>query len=150
MAERHYDACPATTHRAATVVADRYCGALANPIIRNAQEARQLAYLEEWFTKRGYRRLASGHGFTVQTMPAGTFAFRMNVTVEQGTARVNIPVDALIQPSSAAPGDLPLLVEAKSAGNLANVNKRRKEETQKFSILKHTHGEAGRLVLELV
>ena len=30
-------------HRAATVVADRLCGAVADPIIRNAQEARQLA-----------------------------------------------------------------------------------------------------------
>lgn len=113
----------ATAHRTATVVADRYCGALANPIIRNAQETRQLAYLEEWLTERGYRRLAGGHGFTLQTMPAGTFTFRMNVTVEQGTARVNIPVDALIQPLSAAPGDLPLLVEAKSAGDFANVNR---------------------------
>ena len=36
---------PATaieTNRAATIVADRLCGALANPIIRNAQEKRQL------------------------------------------------------------------------------------------------------------
>src|SRR5919109_1054935 len=30
-------------HRAATIVADRLCGAVANPIIRNAQEKRQLA-----------------------------------------------------------------------------------------------------------
>lgn len=138
-----------TTHRAATVVADRYCGALANPIIRNAQEARQLAYLEAWLVARGYRRLPSGHGFSVRALPAGTFAFRMNVAVEQGSARVNIPVDALIQPRSAAPGDFPLLVEAKSAGDFANVNKRRKEEAQKFTMLKHTHGEAVRLVLLL-
>jgi len=36
---------PATAteiHRAATIVADRLCGAVANPIIRNAQEKRQL------------------------------------------------------------------------------------------------------------
>ncbi len=30
-------------HRAATIVADRLCGAEADPIIRNAQERRQLA-----------------------------------------------------------------------------------------------------------
>lgn len=32
-------------HRAATIVADRLCGALADPIIRNAQEQRQLAII---------------------------------------------------------------------------------------------------------
>lgn len=140
---------PNTAHRAATVVADRYCGALANPIIRNAQEARQLVRLESWLTGRGYRKLSGSHGFTVHTMPAGTFTFRLNVAVEQGSARVNIPVDALIQPLRALPGAFPLLVEAKSAGDFANVNKRRKEEAQKFTMLKHTHGENVRLVLFL-
>jgi type II restriction enzyme len=33
---------PEEVRRAATIVADRLCGAYANPIIRNAQEARQL------------------------------------------------------------------------------------------------------------
>ena len=140
---------PNAAHRAATVVADRYCGALANPIIRNAQEVRQLAYLETWLTSRGYRKLAGAHGLTVHTLPAGTFTFRMNVAVNQGNAKVNIPVDALIQPLGAAPGDFPLLVEAKSAGDFANVNKRRKEEAQKFTMLKHTHGEDVRLILFL-
>lgn len=35
-------------HRAATIVADRLCGAVANPIIRNAQEKRQLAAIGAW------------------------------------------------------------------------------------------------------
>ena len=30
-------------HRASTIIADRLCGAVADPIIRNAQEQRQLA-----------------------------------------------------------------------------------------------------------
>jgi hypothetical protein len=33
-------------HRAATIVAERLCGAAANPIIRNAQEKRQLAEIK--------------------------------------------------------------------------------------------------------
>jgi hypothetical protein len=122
---------------------------LANPIIRNAQEARQLAYLERWLTAKGYRKLAVGHGFTVHSMPAGTFTFRMNVAVNQGDAKVNVPVDALVQPLNAALGNFPLLVEAKSAGDRANVNKRQKEEAQKFNMLKHTYGEHVRLILFL-
>jgi len=35
-------------YRAATIVADRLCGSLANPIIRNTQESRQLDLLKEW------------------------------------------------------------------------------------------------------
>ena len=40
---------------ATTVVADRLCGAVTDPIIRNAQERRQLAVIAEWLTARGYR-----------------------------------------------------------------------------------------------
>ena len=48
------DADPAELHRAATVVADRLCNALTNPIIRNAQEQRQLAAISAWLDRRGY------------------------------------------------------------------------------------------------
>ena len=41
--------------RAATVVADRMCGAASDPIIRNAQERRQLLTLKRWFKRHGYR-----------------------------------------------------------------------------------------------
>ncbi len=44
-------------HRAATIVADRLCGAVANPIIRNAQEQRQLATIKGWLEAKGYKLL---------------------------------------------------------------------------------------------
>lgn len=49
---------------------------------------------------------------------------------------VNIPVDVVIMPTNSKPGDFPLLIEAKSAGDFTNVNKRRKEEAQKIRQLK--------------
>lgn len=137
------------SHRAATIVADRYCGALTNPIIRNAQEIRQLNYIESWLISRGYKKLLSTNGITMKTMPVGTFTFRMNVTVKQGNANVNIPVDAIIKPLNASLSDFPLLVEAKSAGDFTNTNKRRKEEAQKFTMLKHTYGDDIRFILFL-
>jgi hypothetical protein len=39
---------------------------------------------------------------------------------------------------TARAGDLPLLIEAKSAGDSTNVNKRRKEEATKMSQLRRT------------
>jgi hypothetical protein len=129
-------------YRAATIVADRLCGSVANPIIRNAQEKRQLAAIEAWLTTRGYQSLPSGEGIKFNEMPAGTYAFRLNVPVaqERSTAQVNIPVDAVVMPKTANLGDLPLLIEAKSAGDFTNVNKRRKEEATKINQLRNTYG----------
>ena len=138
-------------HRAATILADRLCGAVANPIIRNAQEKRQLDAIAAWLEDRGYTNLPAGGQRSYDNMEPGTFSFRMNVPAKQeGTGRqVNIPVDAAIMPKTARPRDLPLLVEAKSAGDFANVNKRRKEEATKMSQLRQSCGEDVRYVLFL-
>ncbi len=127
-------------HRAATVLADRLCGVVANPIIRNAQEKRQLDAIAAWLEDRGYANLPAGGQRSYDNMEPGTFSFRMNVPAEQeGTGRqVNIPVDAVIMPKTAHLRDLPLLVEAKSAGDFTNVNKRRKEEATKMRQLRQS------------
>jgi type II restriction enzyme len=52
----------AEIHRAATIVADRLCGAVANPIIRNAQEKRQLTAIKAWLEARTYKQLTGGNG----------------------------------------------------------------------------------------
>src|SRR5208282_4324200 len=46
----------AQLHRASTIVADRLCGATADPIIRNEQEAHQLRAIAAWLDTRGYKR----------------------------------------------------------------------------------------------
>ncbi len=137
--------------RAATIVADRLCGAVANPIIRNAQERRQLAAIGEWLTHLGYRNLPTGEGTKFDEMQPGTFSFRLNVPVEHaGTGKtINIPVDAVVMPKTVQEGDLPLLIEAKSAGDFTNVNKRRKEEATKMNQLRRTYGKNVRFTLFL-
>lgn len=138
-------------YRAATVVADRLCGAVANPIVRNAQEKRQLTTIGEWLTGNGYSYLPPGEGTRYDSMQPGTFSFRLNMPVEQeGSDRsINVPVDAVIMPKSARAGEFPFLIEAKSAGDFANVNKRRKEEAVKMSQLRQTYGQDVRFVLFL-
>ena len=138
-------------YRAASVVADRLCGAVANPIIRNAQEKRQLAAIDKWLSALGYRNLPTGEGAKYDDMRPGTFSYRLNVPVEQdGTAKiVNVSVDAVVMPKAAKANDLPLLIEAKSAGDYTNVNKRRKEEAAKMSLLRRTYGDEVRYILFL-
>ena len=128
--------------RASIIIADRLCGMVADPIIRNAQEQRQLASVKAWLESRGYSHvLRNTHEANPKDMKPGTFSFRMNVPVIlEGGLKVNIPVDAVIQPKNASLGSMPLLMEAKSAGDFTNTNKRRKEEAVKYAQLKRTYG----------
>lgn len=129
--------------RSATIVADRLCGAVADPIIRNAQERRQLAVITKFLYDRGYTEAKVGTKYN--EMLAGTFSFHTNISVliaEGANNTINIPVDVVILPQTAKNGDFPLLIEAKSAGDFANVNKRRKEEAAKMRQLKNTYGGA--------
>jgi type II restriction enzyme len=147
--ESNRDATEAEVHRAATIVADRLSNADANPIIRNAQEKRQLAAIAAWLEGRGYKRLPEGIRYNA--MPLGTYSFRLNIPVkaEGATTTVNIPVDTAVMPLTAKPGEMPLMIEAKSAGDFTNTNKRRKEEAQKVNQLRHTFGNGVRFALFL-
>src|SRR5712691_11812055 len=118
--------------RAALIVADRDCGAAADPIIRNAQEQRQLKMISDFLIKRSYKK-ASVRGKRTELLP-GTFATHFNVPVSRGT--VNIPIDVVIQPHKPNKVNFPILIEAKSAGDFTNTNKRRKEEAQKIHQLR--------------
>ena len=134
--------------RASTIVADRLCSAVANPIVRNAQEQRQLALIGEYLDKRGYRKQIHAPGKPLTEMEPGTYAFRMNLPV--GKARkVNVPIDVVIQPKRLRKDRLPVLIEAKSAGDFTNTNKRRKEEATKIHQLQATYGAAVAFVLFL-
>jgi hypothetical protein len=139
-------------YRSSTIVADRLCGAVAEPIVRNAQEKRQLALIEKYLTDKGYKLKAHPAATPLLQMEAGTFSFRMNVLVKPSKAEakfVKIPVDAVIQPKKAKLPHLPILIEAKSAGDFTNVNKRRKEEATKINQLKATFGKQVIFVLFL-
>ncbi len=46
-------------------------------------------------------------------MQPGTFTFGLNVPVKLNDgSQINIPVDAVVMPKAAQPGELPLLIEA--------------------------------------
>lgn len=137
--------------RAATVVADRLTGAVANPIIRNAQEERQLRAIGDWLDARGFRHATETRKLQFDELKSGEYAYRINVPVRQpGRDRpVNLPVDVLVNPLQSATSDFPILIEAKSAGDFANTNKRRKEEAVKISQLRATYGQGIKYMLFL-
>ena len=135
-------------HRASTIVADRLCSAVSNPIIRNAQEKRQLQKIARHLREKGYKKKAHPSSTPITRMQPGTFSFRTNVLVGD-SYKVKIPVDVIIQPKTPRPDRVPILIEAKSAGDFTNVNKRRKEEAMKVKQLRGTYGDETQFILFL-
>jgi hypothetical protein len=134
--------------RASTIVADRLCSAVANPIVRNAQEQRQLKTIGDWLGERGYHKQPHPVDKPLTAMESGTYAFRMNLPVGKAL-KVNIPVDVVVQPKKQGKDRLPILIEAKSAGDFTNTNKRRKEEATKIHQLQSAYGSSVTYVLFL-
>lgn len=128
----------ALRYRASTILADRCCTAAANPIVKNLQETRQLGLVKAFLEERGY--VHSESVSDPRSMEPGTFSFRMNVPAKNQSVHVNIPVDIVIQPKNPRRDRMPILIEAKSAGDFTNVNKRRKEEAQKVHQIRATYG----------
>lgn len=131
------NATPAERARAATIIADRMCGAQSDPIIRNAQEARQLRLISDYLKAMGYVQKNFPSTSPLTDMPPGTFGLRMGVTGVQVDTKgkekkVNIPIDVVIQRFKLRRNRTPILMECKSAGDYTNVNKRRKEEATKL------------------
>lgn len=136
--------------RAASIVADRLCGAVADPIIRNEQEKRQLTAISTYLNNHDYKYLDPKTVDDFRSVPAGYYSYHFNVAVSIGSNNsVNIPVDVVIMRKNSKPGDFPLLIECKSAGDFTNTNKRRKEEAVKITQLQNTYGKQIEFILFL-
>lgn len=131
------------------IVADRLCGTLSNPIIRNEQEKRQLKVISDFLVSEGYTFVDSKNVVSFSEMKQGTFSYHLNVPVKMSRLGVNMPIDVVIKRKGCSEDTLPLLVECKSAGDFTNTNKRRKEEAQKIEQLKSTYGNNVDFVLFL-
>lgn len=137
--------------RASSVIADRLCGADANPIIRNEQERRQIEALSSYLDQNGYHQIKTSDVEDFREMNAGTYCDHLIVLVEDnaGMRQKRIPVDMVVKPVNSVAYDLPVLIECKSAGDYTNTNKRQKEEAQKMNQLRDTYGNNLRYILFL-
>ena len=64
------------------IIGDRVCGSLADPLIRNEQERRQLSGIKKFLIKRGYRFVESEDIKDFKSMEEHTFTFHLNVPVK--------------------------------------------------------------------
>lgn len=134
----------AEREKAQLVVGERLASAFYLPVLRNAQEARQKELMRAYLEGQGFEESS----LAAFDMPPGTFGFGRNVRVVRGDGQPqNLPVDCVVAPLDAG---LPLAcVEMKSAGDFTNVNKRRKEESDKHEALRRAHGDAAVFLLQL-
>lgn len=130
--------------RALLVVGERLATALYLPEHRNAQEARQKQRMRSYLASNGFEESPA----PAWELPPGTFGFGRTVEGRrQGGNPQKLPIDCVVAPPDKT---LPLaLVEMKSAGDFTNVNKRRKEESDKHASLKRAHGEKIAFLLQL-
>jgi hypothetical protein len=132
------------------VIGDRVCGSLSDPIIRNEQERRQLKSISEYLNDKGYSFVESKDIEDFMLMEAGTYSFHLNVPgIKNDKTSVNMPIDVVIKRMDARDGELPVLIECKSAGDYTNTNKRRKEELTKIEQLRNKYGKKVEFILFL-
>ena len=132
------------------VIGDRVCGSLSDPIIRNEQERRQLNGISEYLNSVGYTFVESKDIDDFMDMEPATYSYHLNVPAKKRDGnKVNMPIDVVIKRRDAKVGEMPVLIECKSAGDFTNTNKRRKEEAAKIEQLKLKYGDKVEFVLFL-
>ena len=135
---------------ATNVIGDRVCGSLADPIIRNEQERRQLRSINNFLTVHGYKFVESKNISDFKSMKEGTFSYHLNVPIKIDVNKtINMPIDVVVKRKNSDGNELPILIECKSAGDFTNTNKRRKEEAIKIGQLKNTYGDDIEFILFL-
>lgn len=134
--------------RAASIIADRLTGSLADPIIRNEQEKRQLTAIANYLDARDYNHIEPQEVTDFRQMPLKSYVFHLSIPIVNPDGKsINIPPDVVVRNDQE--GSLPLMIECKSAGDFANTNKRRKEEAQKLNQLRATYGNGIKYILFL-
>ena len=123
------------------LLTDRLAQSIANPRVRAEQESRQINRIVAWLEDRGYAA-DTRKGIKYTDMRPGTFRrnLRMEGTLANGGTKA-VPIDIAVMPPQAHPGDLPVMIECKSAGDYTNVNKRQKEEATKYENIQRMHGQ---------
>lgn len=130
--------------KAKAVLTDRMSASRADSIIRNSQEKRQLDILTTFLDGKGYTQVV---GLSpLEQLKAGQYTIHSSLFHTGSGQPVAISIDLSIR--SKKNGQL-ILLEAKSAGDFVNVNKRRKEEAQKFRQIMEEYGDQVQYLLFL-
>lgn len=118
------------------IITDRLTNAQVSSKIRNAQEPRQMKVIKYVLGSLGYKNIPN-EDTNIKALYAGQYSLRMNVAAR----KANQPVDVVIHLKGLEDFQISnyVFIECKSAGDFANVNKRRKEEAEKVLDLQESY-----------
>jgi hypothetical protein len=135
---------PLERDKALLLLGERLTRNFYDPLQKNALERRQKELIRRWLVVRGFQESPA----SAFELAPGQFGLGRNVVgVREDGAHQNLPTDAVIR---ALGKELPLVcLEMKSAGDFANVNKRRKEESDKHDSYERAHGDKVVMLLQL-
>jgi hypothetical protein len=133
--------------RAATIVADRLCSAVANDLVSAAWKRHELALVAEYLQSRGYRRFQKpleGHA----SMPPGTYDFGVTLPLVMGTYD-RVSCDVLIRPEHVALRVAATLLDVRSTPKPTFTSTGRGADAIKLRELRLTYGESVAYLLML-
>ena len=134
--------------RAATIVVDRLCSAVANDIVHEAHYRDQLSEVAAYLNSRGYREHLHPLDQQFTKNDPGTYTFDVAVPLVMGTEAMT-KIDVLIQRKRLHFDQLPLLLDVKSAMTFAMANKHNGEGVEKLKRLRMTYSRSVPFVLIL-
>lgn len=134
--------------RAATIVADRLCSAVANDIANSARKIQQLSALSIYLESRGYAEMRDPGRRQFSKSEPGTYVFRVTIPVAMGRDAL-VPIDAVIRPIEPRVDGLPVFVQAESHGGFTQAMRTRFAPHAKARSLRMTYDDDVPFVLML-
>lgn len=130
--------------KALLLLGERLTRNFYDPLLKNALERRQKALMGAWLRTRRFEESPAA----AFSLKPGQFGMGRNVVaVREDGEPQNLPTDCVVRPLDE---DLPLVcLEMKSAGDFTNVNKRRKEESDKHDAYRRAYGDNVLMLLQL-
>jgi hypothetical protein len=127
-------------YRAATIVADRLCGAIAKEVVRAERKIQQLSVLSVYLDSRGYREVFDPGEQRFDLGEPGTYTFFTSLPAAMGK-HAFLPMDALIHPTDSRPDGLPVLILAESHSSFQEATRNRDEHFDTVHGLRMTYGD---------
>lgn len=139
---------PAQIRRAALIIADRLCATSADTVLREAQRQRQLSALTRWLQRRGYTQVETTRRLGLEPLRPGTFVVQLSVPVLRAasTTQGTVAIDVALMPAQAPRGELPLLIEARVAGDVSRAHKKSMEDVATVTALRNSYGQSLRVL----
>jgi hypothetical protein len=134
--------------RAATIVADRLCSAVASDSVCSERKIQQLSVLSVYLDSRGYREIVDPGRRHYNKSEPGTYIFCVTVPAAMGRDAL-LAIDAVVQPIEPHIDGLPVLIQVASHSSFAEAMRHKSAHHATARALRMTYDDDVAFVLML-